>query len=156
MQAWALLTKSKWIKWLKHKVTKDVAIRNYNLRFQIYSYQEKKEFSLRESIRNLYFLYILRGGEVGHLVSLMSWRTQVQVLPPHPRISYPIIIPFYIKTHNPRSYSFIAGRLCVSIGSNIFWKCIRNKKTFQHCLFTSKPFGLFFLDVVITYCFYSM
>ena len=43
MQAWALLTKSKWIQWLKHKVTKDVAIGNYNLRFLQTTYQEKKE-----------------------------------------------------------------------------------------------------------------
>ena len=30
-----------------------------------------------------------------------------------------------------------------------FENVLETKRPFQHCLFTSKPFGLFFLDVVI-------
>ena len=72
-------------------------------------------------------------------------------IPPHATKDFNILLLFLSVYKDPQSEILdgrVVAKLWVNIGSNIFRKCIRNNKTFQHRLFTSKPFGLFFLDVV--------
>ena len=95
-------------------------------------------------------LWISRGGAV-RLARQTHYLEVAGSNPARGTKDFNILLLFLSVYKDPQSEILdgrVVAKLWVNIGSNIFWKCIRNKKTFQHHLFTSKPFGLFFLDVV--------